>query len=637
MTAGTLTLIYQNNMANLKEAFEYASQNPDSDFARNLEQLASTGSLNKEAEKYGIDLSPFQPKKTLVNKLGERAKTFASEATLKPSRDILVEGAGTTGLERELTGAESMNRALQSPIRAVGAVGGAIGDVFGAGLEATGLDEPIAQAIQPIVQSEPIQKAIQAFQTLPKETQDVLGAIINTANIPLTGVGAGVVKTGIETGANLLKPVAETTGKLLSKTTPSEARAISNTYKGIMDIVENKKSLLNSFKKSEGSGKDPISIVAENPDYMVRINPEAKTIDASDSITNMRRDIADFSTVRDSLLETADEFLPPISTNKIIQDTLNKFSAKNYSTYLDEGEKAVKDIVTKLQTLRKYNPQTISRIELNNIRKGLDETINSFTDTKLKDRMRADLRKVFKSNLEDSIPESGLLSNLNAKIGDLMDASSFLEKNLNGTKVKGGGLTDLAMKATGASIGATGLGGAFGGIPGAAAGYLMSDFLSKTLIKNAINNPFDRAILEKLKSVRPDVVKRAEDYIKTSQPTSKPTSTGQKELLEKLPSQPNTTPAQKEVKGIKWNSGFVNPGALFEKSPIKINNIVRKMTKDDVRFIEDFQDAYSTKTLTKKMRDDMDRMLGKMRLTAKDGDEMATIGQLLIELFNSKK
>ncbi len=47
-------------MANLKQAFEYASQNPDSDFAKNLEQLASSGSLDGEAKKYGIDLTPFR-------------------------------------------------------------------------------------------------------------------------------------------------------------------------------------------------------------------------------------------------------------------------------------------------------------------------------------------------------------------------------------------------------------------------------------------------------------------------------------------------------------------------------------------------------------------------------------------------
>lgn len=70
-------------MANLKEAFEYASKNPNSDFAKNLEKMASSGALNLEAKKYGIDLTPFQPQPTaepVVDKpkrtLGEKVLDF---------------------------------------------------------------------------------------------------------------------------------------------------------------------------------------------------------------------------------------------------------------------------------------------------------------------------------------------------------------------------------------------------------------------------------------------------------------------------------------------------------------------------------------------------------------------------------
>lgn len=89
--------------------------------------------------------------------------------------------------------------------------------------------------------------------------------------------------------------------------------------------------------------------------------------------------------------------------------------------------------------------------------------------------------------------------------------------------------------------------------------------------------------------------------------------------------------------GVKLNRGMINPGELFGKSPIKINNIVNRLDKNDIAFIKEFQDAYSTKKLTKEMKGKMDDMLGEFKLTAKDGDEMATIGQLLIELFESKK
>ena len=49
-------------MANLKEAFQYAAQNPTSDFANNLRELAKSGAIDQEAKKFGIDLTPFKPK-----------------------------------------------------------------------------------------------------------------------------------------------------------------------------------------------------------------------------------------------------------------------------------------------------------------------------------------------------------------------------------------------------------------------------------------------------------------------------------------------------------------------------------------------------------------------------------------------
>lgn len=48
-------------MANIREAFEYAAKNPNSDFARNLGELAKSGSLDVEARRNGIDLTPFKP------------------------------------------------------------------------------------------------------------------------------------------------------------------------------------------------------------------------------------------------------------------------------------------------------------------------------------------------------------------------------------------------------------------------------------------------------------------------------------------------------------------------------------------------------------------------------------------------
>ena len=47
---------------NIKQAFEYATQNPDSDFTKDFINLASTGCLDQAANDYGLDLSPFKTK-----------------------------------------------------------------------------------------------------------------------------------------------------------------------------------------------------------------------------------------------------------------------------------------------------------------------------------------------------------------------------------------------------------------------------------------------------------------------------------------------------------------------------------------------------------------------------------------------
>lgn len=87
-------------MANIKQAFEYAAQNPNSDFANNLKQLAASGSLNQEAEKYGIDLSAFQAKPTFMDKMGAEASRLNTEFRKNKTEAEVRQARGEqTGLE----------------------------------------------------------------------------------------------------------------------------------------------------------------------------------------------------------------------------------------------------------------------------------------------------------------------------------------------------------------------------------------------------------------------------------------------------------------------------------------------------------------------------------------------------------
>lgn len=194
-------------MANIQEAIEYSKKNPNSSFANELKRRIESGQMNEELKAAGLTQYLAPEKESLGSKLAERAKTIASEVTGAPARKIIKEAQPG---EEPLAAAEVLTRTAQAPIRVAGAVGGALGDVFGAGLEATGLDEKVGEIVSPVVQSEPIQKAIEVYKTLPQETQDVLASILNAANIPLASVGTLGAKTVAEAGVSAAAKGAKT-------------------------------------------------------------------------------------------------------------------------------------------------------------------------------------------------------------------------------------------------------------------------------------------------------------------------------------------------------------------------------------------------------------------------------------------
>lgn len=449
-------------------------------------------------------------------------------------------------------------KALQQPLNVLGQAAGGVWDLATQAVMSI-VPEDIKEKGQEYItnfieNSELAQKTLSEISEIQEKYPDVARALGNTLNIlpappagklATSGVkGAGKLTTkaigGLDDLIKSASELTETAGKSLTrKISPTTEIAVENTYKGLLKQIENKKSIMSDFVKREGTGKNPLRVISENPDYMVRIDTASKSFDVKDAVSNLNRDVAQYSRVRDAVLSTADDTFGNIATDDVLKNVFTRISGKNYKTYLDEGERAVKSITTKMKSLKKFNPETISRVELNNVRKGIDDTINSFTNTKLQDKLRLDVRTAFKETLENSIPDNTLLKELNGKIGDLIDTSNFLTKKLAGSKVKGGGLTDLAIKTAGSQAGAiigAGAGGVLGGVPGAFAGYGVSNFLSKSLIKNAINNPFDRKVLEKMLQETPDIIKKSQEFInKMKSQTVKSTNliqTSTKNLLE---------------------------------------------------------------------------------------------------------
>jgi len=116
-------------MANLKQAFEYAAANPNSDFANNLQQLAASGSLDQEAQKFGIDLTAFKPKvvePTIVDKLKERGTNIV-ETIKNPTQ---------TALNEDKSILDVAKASARVPLRVAGDIAGAGVDLVNADIGA---------------------------------------------------------------------------------------------------------------------------------------------------------------------------------------------------------------------------------------------------------------------------------------------------------------------------------------------------------------------------------------------------------------------------------------------------------------------------------------------------------------------
>ena len=166
----------------------------------------------------------------LGSQLAERGKTLGREllsigtlgASTLSKQDV--QEARQSPEQAGLVALQAFNRAFQSPARAAMAVGGAVGDVVGAGLEKTGIDKTIAEnvapVVNPVVKSGAVKKLVENFSNLDPEVQDYLKGIPEIANIiGLEAIPGAITKQigkiGVKTSA--LDAIKSSSGNLTQK------------------------------------------------------------------------------------------------------------------------------------------------------------------------------------------------------------------------------------------------------------------------------------------------------------------------------------------------------------------------------------------------------------------------------------
>lgn len=268
-------------MSNIKQAFEYAAANPNSEFANNLKQLAGSGSLDQEAQKYGIDLTAFKPKTTtsydtgisgaftqpgeLANKIGERVSSIGTDIKEQASN-----------FNKTTNPIEAVKAVARGVLRPVGEVAGGALDVVGAGFEA--LDNATGQVAstagksaltailntsagqQGIAKAQEGAESYNAWKTSNPELAKDLEAVINIGNIIPVGkaigtVGKGAVK-GVEMGAEAVGKgagkVAETVGSTAGAIKSSVPNLGVNSESIMQNVARVSKAKQANFEKKAG-------------------------------------------------------------------------------------------------------------------------------------------------------------------------------------------------------------------------------------------------------------------------------------------------------------------------------------------------------------------------------------------------
>lgn len=315
-----------------------------------------------------VETAPAPTEPSLGTKLVDRATTFGKEAlslgtlgasTVSP-QDI--QEAKTSPEQRNLVGLEAFNRAFQAPAKMAMAAGGAIGDIVGAGIQATGIDKAIGSVVAPvatpIIQSEGAKKLVDNFHKLPQDTQDYLKGIPDIANlIGVEAIPAAVSKVTSKAAlkGSAFDAIKESTGNLTGKALDF----ISNDPGAKVETILKRSTpqeldtYLNIAEKSAQSGEAK-SVFEAVGDKMAATTKVLKTkldgIGAAKSEVMAKNGNIDFTTQTSPLVSQLEDVMNSFTeidkaqapiVEKFIADAKNVKTAAQADTFIDKAQDAL--------------------------------------------------------------------------------------------------------------------------------------------------------------------------------------------------------------------------------------------------------------------------------------------------------
>ena len=257
-------------MATLKEAIEFAKNNPTSTFATTLRQKIENGEADDRIKAEGIVIPGYKPKTSVYENTLEKLSQRGANIVEEISRPTATPEIGTKAL------------------RAIGQAAGGVGDIIGGGVEAVfkgadrltggGASQTITEEGNILLNTDLGKQAVSALQGgVEKYNQwrqnnlefaKNLEAVVNIASVIPVVKGAGTVgKTAMEVGeatASGVKTAAQGTVEALTPIVSGTGEVLKSAGRTLKTIPENIATNVGEMQAKEVAIKAIPSVTGQN-------------------------------------------------------------------------------------------------------------------------------------------------------------------------------------------------------------------------------------------------------------------------------------------------------------------------------------------------------------------------------------
>jgi len=196
-------------MADIKQAIEYAKQNPQSAFATELRSRIESGKMNKELQAAGLPTHEGG----YLSRVKEQVIGNVKEAT----QSELASGETMNPLAAGVNIAKNVSNAVLSPVSQ------ALKPAF---------DKTIAPVSNAIVKTEPVQRVIDIISKHP----DLAGVVADTLETGLNVAGIEGTASGLQSGVDAVKGAPETIANKITPELQKFGKNIAQKTEGIRGV-----------------------------------------------------------------------------------------------------------------------------------------------------------------------------------------------------------------------------------------------------------------------------------------------------------------------------------------------------------------------------------------------------------------